>query len=62
MSGTANPSWSKAKHAARGVHLDQNAAGRLLDGMGDHVSREMIARITYVIRQNPAYRPIVSLA
>lgn len=44
MSGTVNPSWSKAKHAARGVHLDEDAAGRLLDGMGDHAGREMIAR------------------
>ena len=62
MSGTANPGWSKAKHAVRGVHLDQNTAGRLLDDMGDHVSREMIARITKVVRQNPAYRPVALLA
>jgi hypothetical protein len=62
MGGTANPSWSKAKHAVRGVHLEQDTAGRLLDGMGNHAGREMIARISYIIRQNPAYRPIVSLA
>ncbi|MEA2760872.1 MAG: hypothetical protein QOD47_156, partial [Gemmatimonadaceae bacterium] len=42
MSGTANPGWSKAKYAARGVHLDQDTAGRLLEGMGDHARREMI--------------------
>jgi len=44
MSGMANPSWSKAKYAARGVHLDQDTAGRLLESMGDHVRREMIVR------------------
>lgn len=57
MSGMANPGWSKAKYAARGVHLDQDTAGRLLESMGDHARREMIVRITKVIRQNPAYRP-----
>ena len=60
MSGTANPSWSKAKYAARGVHLDQDTAGRLLESMGDHALREMIVRITQVIRQNPAYRPFAN--
>nr|MDQ2938592.1 hypothetical protein [Acidobacteriota bacterium] len=49
---------SKAKYAARGVHLDQDTAGRLLESMGDHARREMIVRTTQVIRQNPAYRPI----
>ncbi len=44
-SGTENPSWSKAKYAARGVHLDKDTAGRLLEGMGDHTLREMIVRI-----------------
>jgi hypothetical protein len=58
----ANPSRSKAKYAARGVHLDQDTAGRLLESMGDHARREMIVRITRVIRQNPAYRPSVSPA
>jgi hypothetical protein len=57
MSGMANPGWSKAKYAARGVHLDQDTAGRLLEGMGNHARREMIVRITKVLRQNPAYRP-----
>jgi len=57
MCGMANPSWSKAKYAARGVHLDQDTAGRLLESMGDHARREMIVRIAQVIRQNPAYRP-----
>jgi len=57
MGGTANPSWSKAKYAARGVHLDQDTAGRLLENVGDHVRREMIVRSTKVFRQNPAYRP-----
>lgn len=57
MCGTANPSWSKAKYAARGVHLDQDTAGRLLENVGDHVRREMIVRSTQVFRQNPAYRP-----
>ena len=38
--------------------LDQDAAGRLLEGMGDHARREMIVRATKVARQNPAYRPI----
>jgi hypothetical protein len=28
--------------------------------MGDHVRREMIVRITSVIRQNPAYRPLLT--
>jgi len=60
MSGTANPGWSKAKYAARGVHLDQDTAGRLLESMGDHARREMIVRTTQVIRQNPAYRPIAN--
>jgi len=60
MSGTANPGWSKAKYAARGVHLDQDTAGRLLESMGDHVRREMIVRIARVIRQNPAYRPFAN--
>ena len=62
MSGTANPGWSKAKYAARGVHLDQDTAGRLLEGMGDHARREMIVRNTRVNRQNPAYRPIADNA
>ena len=60
MSGTVNPGWSKAKYAARGVHLDQDTAGRLLESMGDHARREMIVRIAQVIRQNPAYRPIAN--
>jgi hypothetical protein len=51
------PAESKAKYAARDVCLDQDAAGRLLENMGDHVRREMIVRITRVTRQNPAYRP-----
>ena len=51
------PAESKAKYAARDVCLDQDAAGRLLENMGDHVRREMIVRITRVVRQNPAYRP-----
>ena len=29
--------------------------------MGDHVRREMIVRITQVVRQNPAYRPIAHI-
>ena len=62
MGGTANPGWSKAKYAARGVHLDQDTAGRLLENMGDHVRREMIVRNTQVNRQNPAYRPIANNA
>ena len=61
MSGMANPGWSKAKYAARGVHLDQDTAGRLLEGMGDYARREMIVRITYVVRQDPAYRPVAPL-
>ena len=58
MDGTANPDWSKAKYAARAFHLDQDAAGRLLEGMGNHARREMIVRIGKSVRQNPAYRPI----
>ena len=57
MSGMANPSWSKAKYAARGVHLGQDTAGRLLESMGDHTRREMIVRNAQAVRQNPAYRP-----
>jgi hypothetical protein len=60
MSGTANPGWSKAKYAARGVHLDEDTAGRLLESMGDHARREMIVRTTQVARQNPAYRLIAN--
>ena len=60
MCGMANPSWSKAKYAARGVHLDQDTAGRLLESMGDHARREMIVRVTQVARQNPAYRPFAN--
>jgi hypothetical protein len=56
----ANPGWSKAKYAARGVHLDEDTAGRLLESMGDHARREMIVRTTQVARQNPAYRPIAN--
>ncbi len=56
----ANPSWSKAKYAARGVHLDQDTAGRLLESTGDHARREMIVRIMKVTRQNPAYRPFAN--
>jgi hypothetical protein len=62
MSGMANPSWSKAKYAARGVHLDQDTAGRLLESMGDHARREMIVRIAKAVRQNPAYRPFANEA
>jgi hypothetical protein len=53
-----NPGWSKAKYAARDVHLDQDTAGRLLESMGDHTPREMIVRTVPSVRQNPAYRPI----
>ena len=60
MCGMANPSWSKTKYAARGVHLDQDTAGRLLESMGDHARREMIVRVTKVARQNPAYRPFAN--
>jgi hypothetical protein len=60
MCGMANPSRSKAKYAARGVHLDQDTAGRLLESMGDRARREMIVRITRVTRQNPAYRPFAN--
>jgi hypothetical protein len=56
-----NPGWSKAKYAARDVHLDEDAAGRLLENMGDHIRREMIVRMLSQVRQNPAYRPIVDL-
>ncbi len=41
MNGMANPGWSKAKHAARGVHLDQDAAGRLLEIASNRDPREM---------------------
>jgi len=54
------PAESKAKYAARDVYLDQDAAGRLLEGMGDHARREMIVRVTKVARQNPAYRPFAN--
>ena len=60
MSGMANPGWSKAKYAARGVHLDQDTAGRLLESMGDHARREMIVRTARAGRQNPAYRPFAA--
>jgi hypothetical protein len=39
----------------------KDAAGRLLEGMGDHARREMIVRTTYVVRQDPAYRPVARL-
>lgn len=38
------------------VLFDQDAAGRLLEGAGDRVPREMIIR-SNTLRQNPAYRP-----
>jgi hypothetical protein len=56
-----NPGRSKVKYAARDVHLDKDAAGRLLEDMGDHIRREMIVRMLSEVRQNPAYRPIVDL-
>ncbi len=40
--------------AARPV---ENAAGRLLEGAGDCTPREMTVRATFVVRQDPAYRP-----
>src|SRR4051794_33107439 len=61
MGGTANPGWSKAKYAARGVHLDQDTAGRLLESMGDYARREMIVRSMKVFRQNPAYRSLADV-
>src|ERR1700693_3982698 len=54
------PAESKAKYAARDVCLEQDAAGRLLESMGDHARREMIVRVTKVARQNPAYRPFAN--
>ena len=54
------PAESKAKYAARDVCLDQDAAGRLLESMGDHARREMIVRTMQMARQNPAYRPIAN--
>ncbi len=58
MCGTANPSWSKAKHAARVTHLDKDAAGRLLETVSDRSPREMTVPMVYPIGQNPAYRLI----
>ena len=38
---------------------DQDAAGRLLEDVGDRISRGMIVRVVNT-RQNPAYRSAVS--
>ena len=45
MYGMVNPSWSKAKQAARVTHLDKDAAGRLLEGASDRTPREMTVTI-----------------
>ena len=58
MSGTANPGWSKAKQAARVTHLDQDAAGRLLESASDRTPREMTIPAGNTAGQNPAYRLI----
>jgi len=59
MSGTASPSWSKAKYAVRDVHLDQDTAGRLLEATSDCSPREMtVEMVLNTIGQNPAYRLI----
>src|SRR5688572_6898912 len=39
------------------ARLDEDAAGRLLEGVGDRAPREMTVRMA-TIRQNPAYRPV----
>ncbi len=54
----ANPGWSKAKYAARGVHLNQDAAGRLLESLSNQTPREMTIPMVLTIGQNPAYRLI----
>jgi hypothetical protein len=59
--GTANPSWSKAKHAARVTHLDEDAAGRLLESSSDRTPREMTVTVRNTTGQNPAYRLIPRL-
>jgi hypothetical protein len=38
------------------VHLEKNAAGRLLEDVGDRIRREMTVRLDLSGRQNPAYR------
>ena len=54
--GMANPGWSKAKYAARVTHLDQDAAGRLLESASDRTPREMTVTTANTVGQNPAYR------
>ena len=54
------PVGAKPNRRREAVLFDQDAAGRLLEGAGDRVPREMIIR-SCLLRQNPAYRPGNSL-
>lgn len=50
------PVGARPNKRREAVLFDQDAAGRLLEGAGDRVPREMIIRSSS-LRQNPAYRP-----
>ena len=54
------PVGARPNRRREAVLFDKDAAGRLLEGAGDRVPREMTIRST-LLRQNPAYRPGNSL-
>src|SRR5437867_4757761 len=51
---------SRAASTAEIYTLSLHDALPILESMGDHARREMIVRITRVVRQNPAYRPFAN--
>lgn len=55
------PVGARPNKRREAVLFDQDAAGRLLEGMGDHAPRGMTIR-SFSLRQNPAYRPGFSLS
>lgn len=54
------PVGARPNKRREAVLFEQDAAGRLLEGVGDYAPREMIIR-SFSLRQNPAYRPGNSL-
>ena len=50
------PVGARPNKRREAVLFVQDAAGRLLEGVGDHAPREMTVR-SFTLRQNPAYRP-----
>ncbi len=50
------PRLEQGQVSGESTHLDQDAAGRLLEGVSDRTPREMTVTVVHSTGQNPAYR------